>query len=435
MRRNFFGLLVLTWALMHLSPAEAEPTIISLPPASGLSPSAAIVFTFSEAMDPAFTAVDFYSLSPFATLPTTDVWSGGNTILTCTPSPAFPPNQQVVWTPYGQNLAGDPLGGTLLGGIFTTGTGSGSTGNGTNASTTFSVGKTHHYNQTSAGAPTLDPFTPYDFSGVTSLASNRTVTSITLTLPTAAVSNMFQLPQQLEKYIVYGVGTVQSTYDATFPPGNYTFFAQAAASNQTVVVNLPTTSSLPQPGAPHLTNYVAAQSVNPNQPFVLGWDAYAGGTAADYIDVDIGTAYLSPDPGLPGALNGTARTFTIPAGVLQPNSNYLSRVGFFHFVGSTNASYAAAAFRATYIEFSLITTSATPTGQLILTNANWTPSAFSFDVLCTNGQTVTIEYTNALSSGTWPKLLTTNSTGSLVHIVSTQSVSSPRLFYRARNGP
>jgi hypothetical protein len=196
---------------------------------------------------------------------------------------------------------------------------------------------------------------------------------------------------------------------------------------------LPTAASLAQPGAPHLTNYPAAQAVDPNQTFVLGWDAFAGGTAADYIDVDVG-AYGSPDPGLPGALNGTARTFTIPAGVLQPNSNYLSRVGFFHYVGTTNGNYATAAYRATYTEFSLSTAS-TSSGQLVLTNGSWSPGAFSFDVLCTNGQTVTVEFTNVLSSGAWPKLLTTNSPGPKFHVVSTQAVSQPSLFYRARNGP
>src|SRR5206468_2421204 len=125
---------------------------------------------------------------------------------------------------------------------------------------------------------------------------------------------------------------------------------KAASSNQTVVVNLPTTSIMAQPGAPHLTNYPAAQAVNPSQAFVLGWDAFPGGTAADYIDVDIGTAYGSPNPGLPGALSGTTRTFTIPAGTLQPNSSYPSRVGFFRHVGATNASYATAAYRATRSE-------------------------------------------------------------------------------------
>jgi len=69
---------------------------------------------------------------------------------------------------------------------------------------------------------------------------------------------------------------------------------------------------LAQPGAPHLTNYTAAQAVKPNQAFVLGWDAFPGGTAADYIDVDIGTAYGAPNPGLPGALTGTARRSRSP---------------------------------------------------------------------------------------------------------------------------
>jgi hypothetical protein len=255
---------------------------------------------------------------------------------------------------------------------------------------------------------------------------------VVLTLPTGGVSNLTQLPLQPEIYLVYGVDTSLSNYDATFPEGDYSFLVKAVSSNQTVGVNLPPTTSVAQPGAPHLTNHPAAQAVDPSQAFVLGWDAFPGGTAADYIDVDIGTAYGSPDPGLPGALTGTARTFTIPAGTLQPNSTYLSRVGFFHHVGATNANYATAAYRATYTEFSLSTTGI---GQLVLTNASWTPGVFSFDVLCTNGQTVTVEYTNVLTAVNWTKLLTTNSPGTQFHVVSPQATSYPSLFYRARNGP
>src|SRR6185369_11246012 len=119
--------------------------------------------------------------------------------------------------------------------------------------------------------------------------------------------------------------------------------------------------------------YVAAQFVNPNQPFVLGWDAFPGGTASDYIDVDIGTNYGSPNPTAPGALTGTARTLTIPAGTLQPGTVYASQIGFFRFVGSTNSSQATDAYRATYTEFSLITAPAGPQ-TLLLKNPVWTPS-------------------------------------------------------------
>lgn len=288
----------------------------------------------------------FYDPS-FNFTPTTPSWSAGNTVLTCTPVPTFPADKLITWVVSGQDPVGTPLGGIPTG-TFTTGTGGGGGGSGTNAITTFSVGKVHHYNQTSTGSPTLDPITPYGFSGVTALSSNRTATSVALTLPTGAVSNLTHLPPpSAEIFIMSPFDTSLNTYDATFPPGNYSFFVQAS-TNQTVVVNLPTTATMPQPGAPHLTNYLAAQAVDPNQSFVLGWDAFPGGTAADYIDVDIGAAYGSPNPGLPGALTGTARTFTIPAGTLQPDSTYLSRVGFFRHVGTTNANYATAAYRATY---------------------------------------------------------------------------------------
>ena len=425
---------------MDLPPAQAAPTILSIVPptlAGGVSPSAAVVFTFSEAMNTntSVTEVAFQSFIPPFTIvdqPTTAVWSGGNTILTCTPSPAFPANSQIIWNASGENPGGDSLEGDT-GGLFTTGTGSGSGGSGTNAITTFSVGKVHHYQQASAGAPTLDPATPYGFSGVTSLSSNRTATTVTITNSTAAMYNLTHLPPpSAEIFLLATNFTGLGTFDAAFPAGNYSFFVQAATSNQTVVVNLPTTASQPQPGAPHVTNYVAAQTVNPGQTFVLGWDAFPGGTAADYIDVDIGTNYNSPNPGLPGALTGTARTFTIPAGALLPNSTYAAQVGFFRFVGATNANYAAAAYRATYTEFSLITSGS---GQLVLTNASWSPGVFSFDVLCTNGQTVTVEYTNVLTAVNWTKLLTTNSPGPKFHVDSPQAAVYPSLFYRARNGP
>jgi hypothetical protein len=279
----------------------------------------------------------------------------------------------------------------------------------------------------------LDLLTPYGFSGVTSFSSNRTAASVTLTLPTAAVSNLTQLPPpQAEIFLITPFDTSLNTYDQTFPAGNYSFFVQGN-TNQTVVVNLPTTATMPQPGAPHVTNYTAAQSVDASQTFVLGWDAFPGGTAGDYIDVDIGEAFGSPDPGKPGALSGTTRTFTIPAGTLEPNTTYSSQIGFFRFVGATNANYTTAAYRATYTEFSLITIGGAVSGPLVLTNATYA-GPFSFNVLCTPGQTVTVEYRTNLTTGVWQNLLTTNSVGNLFRAVAPQATTNRSMFFRARNG-
>ena len=97
---------------------------------------------------------------------------------------------------------------------------------------------------------------------------------------------------------------------------------------------------------------------------------------------------------------------------MQPNSSYFSRVGFFRHVGITNAGYATAAYRATYTEFTLITTAGG--GRLLLTNANWASGVFSFDVLSTNVPNVTVEYTAALPAVNWTTLLTTNNPGAQI---------------------
>ena len=74
---------------------------------------------------------------------------------------------------------------------------------------------------------------------------------------------------------------------------------------------LPTTMTQPNP--PHISNFVAAQSVNATQAFTLNWDVFVGGTTTDYVYVVVGAnnTWQTPSPGAPGALNGTATSVTI----------------------------------------------------------------------------------------------------------------------------
>jgi hypothetical protein len=418
-------------ALICLSQARGQVVINNVVPArdaTGVSPSAAVVFTFSSAMDPDLTDAQFIDLTVTGFPTVVPVWSSGNTVLTCTPSPPFPGGHSIAWFVSGESTTGDQLSDF---GSFTT-SGSGGTGSGTNAITTFVVGKIHSYDQVSPAAPILDSLTPYGFAATTSLASNRTATSVTLTLPTSAVSNLTQNFVQHENYFLFASHTNLATFDATFPTGNYQFTVNSSSSNQTVNVNLP--SSLLQPNAPHISNFAAAQTVNANQPFTLSWDAFSGGTTADFIFLDVGEVFVTAQPGAPGALAGTATSVQIPAGKLAANSNYDCSIGFYHALTTSNASYATIAYVATVTRFTL-TTSAGTTSSLVLTNASWTPANFTFEVSCSPGQIVVVESSTTMLPGTWSGILTTNASGNRVRISDPRAATNRSLLYRARNGP
>jgi hypothetical protein len=440
-RTNGLGLLlVLTGSLAGTIPLRGQPTIVSVVPArgaTGVSTSAPVVFTFSTNMNFFLTSAQFFDASsPFAPLPTMAVWSAGNTKLTCTPNPAFPANKTIVWSVDGEDEDGTSLGGETSG-FFTTGSGGGGgSGSGTNAITTFSVGRVNYYNQTSAGAPFLDREMSYGFTATTTLASNRTASSISLTLPTGAVTNLSENPFSPELFYFFDSGTNLAPFEAQYPGGNYLFNVQAASSNQQATVALP--AGAIQPNAPHVSNFAAAQSVDPTQPFTLTWDAFAGGSAADYISVQIQTNFMSANVGSSGALNGTATSIVIPANTLPPN-RFLDgcELTFYHYVASTNGSFATFAYRATSTQFFMTTTGGSATNvSIVLTNtARPTNGAFSFDVLSPAGQTVTIEYSTTLKPGSWSTLLSTNNSSGRVRIADPQAGINPYRFYRGRNGP
>jgi methionine-rich copper-binding protein CopC len=115
--------LVLLLSLMSLERAHAQPTIVStVPPpgASGVPVSATVVITFSEAMNTSVTLAYLFDSTTVELLPATLSWSGGDTVLTCTPAAAFPAGRTIWWTVMnGQDPAGAPLRG-FTGGSFTT---------------------------------------------------------------------------------------------------------------------------------------------------------------------------------------------------------------------------------------------------------------------------------------------------------------------------
>lgn len=420
-----------------LSTGWAQITVTSNPQdgATGVSATAPVVFTFSAAVDPGSTMVTFLSTNPPGVFSVNTNWNGGNTVLTCTPISPFPANSSISWDLF--NLSAN----VFASGSFSTGTNSttGSGGSGTNAITTFSVGKFYIKEQSGAGAPTPDAFAAYGFFASTSLSSNRTANTITVTLPSGAVSNLLQDFARHEVYTAFGVDTNNVRFESTFAEGNYRFNVTAATSNQQVTLTLPT--SMPQPNAPHISNFTNAQSIDVTKPFTLTWDPFQGGTAADAITMsvigDFGTnLFQTPSPGTNGALSGTATSATIPAGKLPANSTNTTTVVFYHFLTTSNANYATFAYRATGTQLGMNTISGAGGTPPIVGKPGWSGANFGFDVKTLPNQALKVLYSPDCSApaSQWQTIFTTNSPGTDVHITVPRQAGVAG-FFRLQSGP
>jgi len=218
----------------------------------------------------------------------------------------------------GANAAGATLGGTTVGSFSTMATNTGCDPNVQMLSLSLSKSQLKQTFVADAALPC-----PCD------------ATNISLRMPGGAVYNLTRGPADSAArdpgHLSLSISDAYpAAFEAAFPAGDYTFTIQSWDFNQKVVVNLPS-----GPPAPHLTNDFAGQTINPTQPFLLGWDPLPGVSASDVIQMEIGHFNA---PYCWGSFNGLATGVTIPAGTLRTNDTYSGHVTCSRCVLATNGT-------------------------------------------------------------------------------------------------
>lgn len=145
-------------------------------------------------------------------------------------------------------------------------------------------------------------------------------------------------------------GTISADWNGTQYVGTYTF--NGASGNVSIPEAIVTTLSLPTdayPNAPHITNFTAAQTLNPAADFTLTWDAFAGGAADDLITLFIfdGNNQVFhtdaiPLPSSSPHLDGTATSFVLPKNTLLANKTYNAQLWFTNFTSIDTTSFPGA---------------------------------------------------------------------------------------------
>jgi Bacterial Ig-like domain len=405
--------------------ASALPTITSYSPpmgATGVSRTEPVIVTFSEPMLPLDTTVLFVD-SMAGPVPANTTWNANNTRMTNTPATPFAAGRLIYWGVDGYGASG-PLSGAAEG-YFTTATGG--TGDCTNTMGSITLAKGAFYEQTSPAAPVLNTNAPYAFVACSAVAcSNWTTTGISLALPFGLGATNIPAETIPGHYNLTACFSNATDLESTFPDGDYMFNLPSPPTVTSLPMTLPGTIAFPSP-APHLTNYGAAQAIDAAQPFVLGWDQAPG--SVDCIYVEIYGAFATPALGQAAALNGAARSVTVPAHTLAQDRTYTGAITFYDLVLATN-QYVTLAYRATTTEFSLATAGAST--SITFTNCTVSGGVFAFEVTSAAGQAMAIETCTDPASGPWTTLLATNSPGGRIRVNDPMLPGNTCRFYRVK---
>lgn len=280
--------------------------------------------------------------------------------------------------------------------------------------TVYLVKKGLEYVQTDENAPAVNTTNGYGFAAEVDLSSNGSVTNASIQPPAGLPVQSLVLSASQNRWDFKKKYSSLTSLNSHYPDGGYTFqiFGRNDGLRQPALQLVGST----YPSGPHLHDFAALQTANPNGYLLLGWDGFAGGTAADYIqlrveDLSGNKLFETPDLGPPGALDGAAVHVLLAPGMLPAGQTNRLTLTFQKAVSPDQGSYPGALGEPAYYArttLGLITTRAvTPDVQTfklfkgrewIQTGTNMlvpqAGSEFVFDA------SVQSYYTGMLSSGT-----------------------------------
>ncbi len=415
---------------------------------SGIAVNSVIAFEFSEPMQTGV-SINWTNVTG-ANFSYT--WSSDHTILFCKYSSNLPQNTQISW---GLNASGfhDVAGNALQAnpnngnsssspnGYFTTD----SQSPGATDVADIGVVKGMTALQTTSSGPVADGGYRLnlfaDFNGL------NTVTNGTVTWSKGTITPGLDVQNSSDQFGFEAEYASKSDFDTYFPSGTYTVVLNTAHDgNKSVALALPADN---YPGLPKVTNFDAAQTVDPAAQFTLSWSGFSGGTSTDSIGVEIrhpvsDETVFHKEP-LSGALNGTATQVTIPVGTLAPGRTYKAKLTFVKVTPlNISASYSGPIGVAAYLtetSFTLTTTGTAIKPSLKVLSVDSITHNFNLRLQGERNLQYTIERTFDLINPSWSSVGTMNASNPTNTYEGTfdftdggiQSQTS-RQFYRAIEG-
>lgn len=301
---------------------------------------------------------------------------------------------------------------------------------------TYAVIKMQDFMQTNNGAPvfsTNEP--PFAFQSFVNATATNVVTNATVQIPSSAIKNL--APEDQGKSWSFSEGfSSLSALNASYGNGLYTMSIATASTNYSIPLPMPLAQADTYPNTPQFTNYLAAQSINPSNDFVLYWTAFSGGTTNDYVQVEVrdgsdNAVFRSGEPGATNALNGTSTpSLSIPADTLLPGTTYNVQLLFAHPVTLDTTNIPGAIGFAAYVKKTAAQIHTTGTPPVVTLQAlGFVNGHFQFKFNSIPGRNYQIQWSDTLPA--WQNLWFTNATAPETVFTDTFGLNSQR-FYRVQ---
>jgi hypothetical protein len=206
----------------------------------------------------------------------------------------------------------------------------------------YQVKKGLLYTQIDAFLPTVDTTNGYAFEADVYPAASGSVLSALVQVPGSNAPSELTLTSAAGHYKFSHKKNGLAKLDAACPNGMYAFTIHAAHDG-TVRPSLDLMGSV-YPPAPYLNNFSGLQTINPNGYTEIRWNRFSGGSAGDFIrlninDVHGNQVFQTPNLENLGALDGEATYLLLAPGVLATDSVYSATLDFQKNVVATRTAY------------------------------------------------------------------------------------------------
>lgn len=307
--------------------------------------------------------------------------------------------------------------------------------NGTYAAsvTTYGVSKIYSFIQTTDTNVAPAGINAYVFTAFARPSGPNSIVSGTVTVPSGGTPLALQ---HGGRAFTYQAGfTSEAQLNKSFPAGIYTlvFVGAGGLIDGSADLTLPDNA---YPRSPRITNFAAAQTVDPTKDFKLSWNSFSDAGLQDWVQFvltdSVGAVLFQSDMlGPNGPLAKTAIGISIPANTLRPGANS-AVVTFTYFLGADAGSIpGATAFLlySTETRFTLYALGGS-TGAPTLTNlVHQQDGTVTFQVKAQAGTGLTVEATSDFQ--TWTQIASGTASLNGLAVTDSQPATVPDRFYRA----